>query len=131
MKKTLALCLAAVLSVSAATTAFAGTKDAYFFGDSKYLTEMKNVRAHIKNKLKYNTEIYTDPTVDDYLDSYLNSGVLYVAGHGDRYSIKTGGERGICVDGRKGFKDVNNTSFSNTEMAIMAACKAGGKKNRL
>lgn len=128
MKKTLALCLAAVLSVSAATTAFAGTKDAYFFGNSKFLTEMKNVRDHIENELKYNTEIYTDPTVDDYSDSYLNSGVLYVAGHGNRYSIETGGERGICIDGRANFKNVENTGFSKTEMAIMAACKAGGDK---
>lgn len=128
MKKNLALCLAAVMSIGAATTAFAGTDDAYFFGMSDALEEMEDVQYYMDD-LNYYTKIYQDPTLSKYTNSRLNSSVLYVAGHGNRYSIDTGDDCGICIDGRTGFKDVSNNSFSRTEMAIMAACKTGGTES--
>ena len=43
MKRYLAMALAAVLSIGATATAFAGADDAYFFGDEEFLTEMEDV----------------------------------------------------------------------------------------
>lgn len=128
MKRFLAMALAAVLSMGTAATAFAGADDAYFFGDEEFLTEMEDVEYHM-DRMGYYTKIYTNPTSSRFTASRLNSSVLYVAGHGSKYSIETG-DSGICIDGSAGLKDVSDSSFSRTEMAIMAACKTGKYTNR-
>lgn len=128
MKKVFAMAIALVLSVGTAATAFAGSDDAYFFGGEEMLTEMEDVQYHM-DKMGYYTKIYTNPTVSRFTSSRLNSSVLYVAGHGNKYSINTGDDCGICNDGRTDYKDVTDSSFSRTEMAIMAACKTGRYTN--
>lgn len=128
MKRFLAMVLAAVLSMGASATAFAAADDAYFFGDEEFLTEMENVEYHM-DRMGYYTKIYTNPIVSRFTASRLNSSVLYVAGHGTKYSVDTGDDCGICIDGSTGYKDVSDSSFSRTEMAIMAACKTGRYTN--
>lgn len=128
MKRFLAMALAALLSMGATATAFAGADDAYFFGDEEFLTEMEDVEYHM-GRMGYYTKIYTNPTVSRFTASRLNSSVLHVAGHGSKYSIDTGDDCGIAIDGRTGYKDVSGSSFSRTEMAIMAACKTGRYNN--
>jgi len=128
MKRFLAMALAAVLSMGATATAFAGVDDAYFFGyvdtDLDTTTEMEDVQYHM-DRMGYYTKIYTNPTLARFTASRLNSSVLYVAGHGNKYLIDTGEDRGICINGATDYKDVSGSSFTRTEMAIMAACRTG------
>lgn len=128
MKRFLAFVLTSVLSLGTVATAFAGVDDAYFFGSVETDIEMQNVKNHMNN-MGYSSTIYKNPTVSNFTASRLNSSVLYVAGHGSSKSIDTGDDRGICNDGRSGYKDIRSSSFSNTEMAIMAACKTGDYTN--
>lgn len=124
MKRFLALALTGVLSIGATATAFAGTDDAYFFGDSEYLTEMEDVEFYM-NKMGYGTKIYTDPATSKFTDSRLNSSMLYFAGHGTQKSVNTGENRGICINDRTNFQDVKDTDFSRNEVTILAACQTG------
>ena len=132
MKKGIAIILAAAISIIPVTTAFAGVDDAYFFGcvddDLDTSTEMENVEYWI-DKMGYYTKIYTNPSISRFSDSRLNSSVLYFAGHGNKYSLNTGDDVGICNDGRNDYKDISDSNFSRTEMAIMAACKTGRYNN--
>ena len=128
MKRYLAMALAAVLSIGATATAFAGADDAYFFGDEEFLTEMEDVEYNM-DKMGYYTKIYTNPTESKFTASRLNSSVLHFTGHGSKYSVDTGDDCGICINGEAGYKDVSDSNFSRTEMAIMAACKTGKYTN--
>lgn len=128
MKRFLALALAAIMSMGTMATAFAGVDDAYFFGyvgdDIDTTEEMEDVEYEL-DRMGYYTKIYTNPTVSRFTASRLNSSFLYFAGHGTKLRINTGDDCGICMDGTSGYKTINTTDFSNTELAILAACKAG------
>ena len=132
MKKLIALMLATAISIGPATVAMAGSDDAYFFGsdDSELDTteEMDDVEYYL-DRMNYYTKIYTNPTVSRFTDSRLNSSFIYFAGHGNRYSVNTGEDRGICIDDRDDYKDINDNSFSRTELAILAACRTGDYRN--
>lgn len=127
MKKYFSLLLAVTICLGMSTSAFAGVEDAYFFGgedrDEHIYTEqeMESVSSWI-SKIGFDDYIYLNPTRSKYSQSRLNSGFVYIAGHGNFTRIGTGEGSGICIDGTSGYRDIRNYDFDDAQCVILSAC---------
>lgn len=96
------------------------------------MPEANNAATYFKSA-GYGKKVPPEPTNADLTASNLNSSLLFLAGHGSVDSVewlpknsnKTYGLT-TSLSPASGFVSTSNKSFSNTKVAILAACYAGG-----
>lgn len=96
------------------------------------MPEANNAATYFKSA-GYEKKVPPEPTNADLTASNLNSSLLFLAGHGSVDSVewlpknsnKTYGLT-TSLSPASGFVSTSNKSFSNTKVAILAACYAGG-----
>ena len=132
MKYRLICLLSTLLLLSNSVPVFAKAEDAYFFGGNDPNEEI-NTRVELENTSAWLKEygfnvpgLFLNPTIEEYSDANLNSGFLYIAGHGMYDGISTGHGCGITTQTNKpSHKNISNTNFSNSQCVILSACSTG------
>lgn len=143
MKKKMSIVLATVLMLSNSLVAYAGEGDAFCVGCSMApvgddaAVDSRNEATLACNEFCRNDGadmspiLKTTPTAD-HLESYLDSSVVYLAGHGNMVKVTwpyADGSKTVSLTTYSSdtgdYYSILNESFQNIDVAIIAACSAG------
>ena len=149
MKKLVTTITALALAVTTASTAFAevtplrydntgyvyycvgnGWKGEDYIDTTK---EAQTVQTYI-NSWGYFCDKYgciKNPKAKDITEGRLNSPIVYLAGHGNYYSVDCGNSGIKSADRTDPFVNISNFKFNSVDLAFLAACKTNSIANSI